>query len=375
MEAVGRLAGGVAHDFNNILTAITNYADLGLLKLPAQSPLRRNFEEIIAASDRAALLTQQLLAFSRRQVLSPRIIDVNAVIAELGKTLRRMLGADTELSIVAEAGPARIMADPVLIEQLILNLAVGARDAMPQGGAIDIATTSVELDSSFTLSHPAVAPGSYVCLAIGARGPGMILNFLDGLGGPDSAPQEAFTGGTLGPVAVKNIIQQCGGHAWVETSPDSGATVRICFPAVSAAASGSTSPDSTFELPRGGETVLLAEDDDSVRVVMGEVLRDLGYQVLEAREGREALAIAASYAGRIDILLTDVVMPGYGGSELRRRLAATRPGLRVLYISGVMDDVIAQHGCADPGAVFLQKPFSPWSLASRLRQALDAPAR
>ena len=374
MEAVGRLAGGVAHDFNNILTAITNYADLGLLKLQAQSPLRRNFEEIIAAADRAALLTQQLLAFSRRQVLSPRVIDVNAVIAELGKTLHRMLGADTELSIRTETGLSSIMADPALIEQLILNLTVSARDAMPQGGAIAIATTNVELDSSSPLGQTTVAPGAYVCLAISARGPGMTLNFLDGLGGPDSAQQEPFIGGTLGPVAVNNIIHQGGGQAWVETSSDSGTTVRICFPAVSAPAAGSTSPDSTFELPRGGETVLLAEDDDSVRVVMGEVLRDLGYQVLEAREGREALAIAASYAGRIDILLTDVVMPGFGGSELRRRLDATRPGLRVVYISGVMDDVIAQHGCVDPGAVFLQKPFSPWSLASRLRQALDAPA-
>jgi len=374
MEAVGRLAGGVAHDFNNILTAITNYADLGLLKLPALSPLRRNFEEIIAASDRAALLTQQLLAFSRRQVLSPRVIDVNAVIAELGKTLRRMLGADTELSIVTGTGLARIMADPALIEQLIINLTVSARDAMPQGGAIAIETTNVELDSSSALSQPTVAPGAYVCLAISARGPGLSSNFLEGFGRPKSAPQEAFTGGALGPVAVNDIIQQGGGRAWVETTPDSEATVRICFPTVTAAAAGSLSPDSIFELPRGDETVLLAEDDDSVRIVVGEVLRDLGYQVLEAREGREALAIAANFAGRIDILLTDVVMPGFGGSELQRRLFATRPDLRVLYISGVMDDLVALHGRADPDAVFLQKPFSPWSLASRLRQVLDSAA-
>ena len=374
MEAVGRLAGGVAHDFNNILTAITNYADLGLLKLPAQSPLRRNFEEIIAASDRAALLTQQLLAFSRRQLLSPRVIDVNTVIAELGKTLRRMLGADTELSVGTEPELARIMADPALIEQLILNLTVSARDAMPQGGTIALATTNIELDSSYTLSHPAVAPGAYVCLAVSARGPGMTVHYLDALGGPDNSQNELFTGGALGPVAINNIIQQGGGHAWVETAPNAGTTVRICFPAVSADAAGSYSPDGTFDLPRGSETVLLAEDDDSVRVVMGEVLRDLGYQVLEAREGREALDIAAGYAGRIDILLTDVVMPGFGGSELQRRLCATRPGLRVLYISGVLDDVITQNGQTDPGAVFLQKPFSPWSLAARLRQVLDAPA-
>ncbi|MHB8836699.1 MAG: response regulator [Candidatus Methylomirabilia bacterium] len=374
MEAVGRLAGGVAHDFNNILTAITNYADLGLLKLPAQSPLRRNFEEIIAASDRAALLTQQLLAFSRRQVLSPRAIDVNAVLAEMGKTLRRMLGADTELSIAAGTGPARILADPALIEQVILNLTVSARDAMPHGGAIAIETSCVELDSTYTLNHPAVAPGAYVCLEVGARGPGMNVNYLDALGGANSAPQEPFTGGALGPAAVNDIIRQGGGHAQIERSPNSGATVRIFFRVVDDAAAGSLATASSFALPRGSETVLLAEDDDSVRVVMGEVLRDLGYQVLEAREGREALEIAAGYPERIDILLADVVMPGFGGSELRRRLAATRPGLRVLYISGVMGEVISQHGHADLGADVLQKPFSPWSLASRLRQVLDAPA-
>ena len=176
-----------------------------------------------------------------------------------------------------------------------------------------------------------------------------------------------------GPAAVNDIIQQCGGHAQVETSPDSGTTARIYFPAAERRAVAMLAPAGAFGMPRGDETILLAEDDDSVRVVMGEVLRDLGYQVLEAREGGEALDIAAGHAGRIDLLLTDVVMPGFGGGELRRRLAPTRPGLRVLYISGVMDDVIVQRGQAEPGAVFLQKPFSPWSLASRLRQVLDAP--
>ncbi len=218
------------------------------------------------------------------------------------------------------------MADPALIEQLIINLTVNARDAMPQGGAIAIATTNIELDSSYTLSHTAVAPGAYVCLAVSARGPGMTANYLDALGGPDDATREPFTGFALGPAAINNIIQQGGGHAWVETSPTSGTTVRIFFPALSADAAGSFAPDSTFDLPRGGETVLLAEDDDSVRVVMGEVLRDLGYQVLEAREGREALAIAAGYAGRIELLLTDVVLPGFGGGELHRRLAADAAG-------------------------------------------------
>jgi signal transduction histidine kinase len=374
IEAVGRLAGGVAHDFNNILTAITNYADLGLLKLPPESPLRRHFEEIIAASDRAALLTQQLLAFSRRQVLAPRIIDVNTVIAELNKTLRRLLGSEIELSIQTGTGLARIMADPALVEQLIINLTVSSRDALRRGGAIALATANVELDAAYTLSHPAVAPGSYLCLELNARGPGLAADSPAALGGPAGSAQETHAVATLGPAAISDIIQQGGGHAQIESSPDSGTTVRIFFPAASAAPAGALVPDKAFGLPRGTETILIAEDDDSVRVVMGEVLRDLGYQVLEARGGQEAIVIAADLLGRIDVLLTDLVLPGFGGGELQRRLAATRPGLRVLYISGVMDDAIAQLGPAAEGAVILQKPFSPWSLASRLRTMIDAPA-
>ncbi len=373
MEAVGRLAGGVAHDFNNILTAITNYADLGLLRLPAENTLRRYFEEIIAASDRAALLTQQLLAFSRRQVLAPRAVDVNTIIAGLGKTLRRLLGADIELSIRTNAELPPIMADPALIEQLVINLTVSARDAMSQGGAIVIATTGTRFDASYTLIHPTVAPGDYICLTVGAHGPGMDADYLNGLGGFGDATQETRTGVTLGPAAVNDIIQQGGGHARIETTPASGSTVSIYFPAVNATAAVPYVPDSTFNLPRGDETVLLAEDDDSVRVVMGEVLRDLGYQVLEAREGRGALDIAAGHCGRIDILLTDVIMPGFGGNDLYRHLLATRADLRVLYISGVIDEVGTQRGPVDPGVVSLQKPFSPWSLAALVRQVLDAP--
>jgi signal transduction histidine kinase/CheY-like chemotaxis protein len=373
MEAVGRLAGGVAHDFNNILTAITNYADLGLLKLPAGSPLRRNFEEIIASSDRAAVLTQQLLAFSRRQPLAPRVIGVNSVIASLGKTLRRVVTPDIELSIRTDAGSDRIMADSALIEQLIINLVASAREAMPQGGAIGIATANAELDAAYTLSHPAVAPGAFLCLTLRAHGPGMAAGLLDALGGPGSARRESHSNVPLGVAAVNDIIQQCGGHAHVETSPDSVTTARICFPVAGAEGSAMLAPVVANGMPRGDETILLAEDDDSVRVVIGVVLRDLGYQVLEAREGGDALAIAAAHAGRIDLLLADLVMPGFGGHELRRRLAPARPGLRVIYISGVPDDEIVQGGQAEPGAVFLHKPFSPWSLASRLRQVLDAP--
>ena len=235
----------MAHDFNNILTAITGYADLGLLKMPAESPLRRNFEEILAASERAALLTQQLLAFSRRQVITPRVIDINAVFAELGKTLRRLLGADIDLSIRPTQGLARIMADPALIEQLIINLVVSARDAMPHGGAIAIDDRRARSSTRPTRSTiPRSPPGPYVCLTISAHGPEWPRSTCDALCGPAGAPQEPQTGIALGPAAVSDIIQQGGGHAPLGTSPDAGTTVRIYFPAVSADAAGAPRPDS-----------------------------------------------------------------------------------------------------------------------------------
>jgi len=260
------------------------------------------------------------------------------------------------------------MADAALIEQMIINIVMNARDALPQGGAISLATANAEFDAAYTLNHPAVAPGTYGCLVLTANGPGIAADFLDALGGPGGAAPEPGASVTLGPAAIKDIIQQGGGHTLIEKSPASGTTVRICFPAASAAAT-----DKAFGLPRGSETILIAEDDDSVRVVIGEVLRDLGYQVLEARGGLEAYGTAVNHPGPIDVLLTDLVLPGYGGVELHRRISAARPGLRVLYISGVMDEMATQPGLGTSGAVILQKPFSPWSLASRLRAMLDAP--
>ncbi len=374
MDAVGRLAGGVAHDFNNILTAITSYADLGLLKLPAQSPLCHNFEQIIAASDRAALLTQQLLAFSRRQVLAPRVIDVNIVIAELLKPLRRLLGVDMELSVNIDPSPTRILADPALIEQMIINLMVCVRDALPRGGAVTLETATTRFDAEYTISHPAVAPGKYVCTTIGARGSGLAAESFRAHCVPGIATLEVSAGAALGPAAINDIIRQSGGHARVEPAGDGEVTLRIFFPAVEAvAASPTTTADGASTLPRGSETILLAEDDDSVRIVVAEILRDLGYQVLEAREGREALAIAAAHTGRIDVLVTDLMMPLFGGVELQGRLCKARPDLRALFISGVTDDSIVRHGLVGPDTLFLEKPFSPWALANRLRQVLDAP--
>jgi len=372
MEAVGRLAGGVAHDFNNILTAITNHADLGLLKAPPPSAVRRHFEEIIASSERAALLTQQLLAFSRHQTLSPRVVDVNAVVTELGKTLRRLLGADIELTIATGAGPASILADPVLVEQVVINLALCARDAMPQGGTLLLQTARAEFDAQYTRAHPAVAPGTYLCLSLSAGGPGMDTGFLDELGGASDPAREPRGSATLGPAAIKDIIRQGGGRALVEVSDLPGVTARIFFPIIERTAAAASAAESSFQLSRGTETVLLAENDDSMRVVIGEVLRDLGYQVLEARDGREALALSTTYGGGIQILLTDVVLPGCGGHELHRLLGAAHPGIRALYVAGIMDNATERHGGLEQGDESLRKPFSPWALASKLRHVLDA---
>jgi signal transduction histidine kinase/CheY-like chemotaxis protein len=353
MEAVGRLAGGVAHDFNNILTTITNYADLGLMKLPAGAPLCRNFEEILASVERATLLTQQLLAFSRRQVVEPRLLDLDAILAEMGKMLRRLLGADVDLRVQAGAGAARVFADPALIEQAVINLALGARDAMPRGGTLVIETASA-----------------------GAAGadPGTVRLTVSDSGAGDASPaadRDAQPGAGLGLAAVAEIVRQSGGALRVQVDPGGGSSVHVTFPAAPAADPSGAQP-ALPGLPRGSETILLAEDDDSVRVVVGEVLRDLGYRVLEAREGRAALTLAETHPGPIDLLLSDVVMPGMSGTELHRRLAARRPGLRALMISGYSDDSVSRHGAAAADVEFIQKPFSPWALATRLRGLLDA---
>jgi signal transduction histidine kinase len=371
MEAVGRLAGGVAHDFNNILTAITSHADLALLKLTEASPLTRNLEEILTAAERAALLTQQLLAFSHRQAFAPEVIAINAILAELGKPLRRLLGTDVELSIANDPAGTRILADPVLIEQLIINLMVSARESLPRGGRVALAAAGVDLDAAFTNTHPAATPGRYLRLTVAVDGAGLARGTLRAMCGQADGAQDARAGAALGPAAVCDIIRQSAGHTDVDATPEGGILVRIHFPAANAAAPAAQ--HGVQQLPGGSETVLLAEDDDSVRVVVAEVLRDLGYRVLEARDGREAQAVAAAHGGEIDALVADVVLPGCGGSELRRSLAATRPALRALFISGTADHASALQALPEPGVVLLSKPFSPWSLASRLRQVLDVP--
>jgi len=371
MEAVGRLAGGVAHDFNNILTAITNYADLALLRLEPASPLRRNLEEILAAADRAALLTQQLLAFSRRQIISPRVVDLNAIIAEMAKMLRRLLGSDIELAVHTQTGLPRIFADAGQIEQIIINLALNARDAMPRGGRLTIETAATRLEGAGGPGVPAASSPSHVRLRINDTGEtGNLAPSVGNLNLPvTGGPSRPGTG--LGLAAVEGIVRLSGGRVLVDAGAGVGTAFSIYFPATLAAGQPG-SPAAPNAMPRGTETILLAEDDDSVRIVIVEVLRDLGYRVLESRDGQDALAAAESHPGRIDLVLSDVVLPGMSGTELQGRLQRARPGLRLLLLSGT-DDAMARQGIASRGLPFLQKPFSPWALATRLREVLDAP--
>ncbi|HEY5999543.1 MAG TPA: response regulator, partial [bacterium] len=350
LEAVGRLAGGVAHDFNNILTAITSYAELGLLRLDGASPLRRNFGEILAAADRAALLTQQLLAFSRSQHLAPRPVDLGAVIAEMGKMLRRLLGEDVELEVRAAHGAARVFADPVQVEQVVINLALAARDALPGGGRLLIETEGAGGD----------ARGA--ALRLSFRGPGA------GTLSEERGEREDRPGAPLGLAAVRGIVERSGGDLRI-FAEDGGTVVHVRFPGTDP---GKDAPAGAIAPQRGSETILLAEDDESVRCVIGVALRDLGYRVVETRGGREALD-AARQSGPVDLLLADVVMPGMSGPQLARELRRASGPLRVLYVSGCTDEVLERHGALAAGAHLLRKPFSPAMLGDRVRRVLDAP--
>jgi CheY-like chemotaxis protein len=368
MEAVGRLAGGVAHDFNNILTAITSYAELGLLRLPAEDPVRRTFEQILTAADRAAVLTRQLLAFSRRQVLAPRIMDPNAVVAGMAPLLRRLLGEQVEFAFRRGPAPALISADPAQLEQAIVNLAMNSRDAMPRGGTFVLETARVRFDEGASATHPEAPPGDYLCISVSDTGTGMTEEVRQRVFEPFFSTKERVTGSGLGLAAVYGIVRQSGGHLWFYSEPGIGTTFKLYFPI--AGESAEAPRPAAAALPRGTETILVTEDDDSVRAVVVETLRSLGYRVLEAGDPREGIAAAAAHEGPIDLLLTDVVMPGLGGRELYDRLLPARPGLRVLFISGYTDDAIARHGILAHGDRLLEKPFSQSALAFGVREAL-----
>jgi two-component system cell cycle sensor histidine kinase/response regulator CckA len=374
MEAVGRLAGGVAHDFNNLLTAISGYCDLLLHRLPDYSGLRKDVEEIRKAGDRAAALTRQLLAFSRRQVLQPKVLDLNEVVANLGHMLRRLIGEDIELSLELSPDLGQVKADPGQIEQVIANLAVNARDAMPDGGRITVTTANVDLSPAYAAAHPPVAPGPHVLLSIKDTGHGMDDETQAHLFEPFFTTQEKGKGTGLGLATVYGIVQQSGGHIRVNSAPGSGSVFRIYLPKVgngALAQPGADRPRPTIASP-GTETILLVEDEDVVRLLAQEILRMNGYTVLEARHGREALLMSEAHRGPIHLMLTDVVMPKMSGRELSERLRPMRPDTRVLFMSGYTDDAIGHHGVLDEGIAFLQKPFTAENLSLKIREVLDA---
>ena len=372
MEAVGRLAGGVAHDFNNILTAITGHAELLLEDLGLHDPRRADVDEIRRSAERAAGLTRQLLAFSRQQVLQPKVVDVNALVLDMDKLLRRLIGEDVELATVLDPALGRVKADPGQLEQVIVNLAVNARDAMPDGGKLTLETRNIDLDSSYTLEHSLVKPGPYVQLTVSDSGIGMDEETQAHAFEPFFTTKPRGQGTGLGLAMVYGTVKQSGGFIWVYSEPGHGATFKIYLPRVDTPTEPATLPAPTVQPARGSETVLLAEDEPAVRAIAQQALERHGYTVLAAPSGAAALALAAQHAATIDLLLTDVVMPGMSGRDLADRLTAQRPGIRVLYISGYTDNAIVRHGMLEPGLAYLQKPFRPHALVRKVREVLDA---
>ena len=374
LEAVGRLAGGISHDFNNLLTVILGYSDISLRQLGEDHPLRRNLEEIVRASERAAALTRQLLAFSRKQVMQPKVFDVNTVVTELEKMLRRMIGEDIELRVSLQSDLGNIKADPVQLEQVIMNLVVNARDAMPKGGKLSIETTNVYLDESYARDHVSVEPGHYVMLAISDTGVGMDAETRQRIFEPFFTTKAPGKGTGLGLSMVYGIVRQSGGNIWVYSEEGTGTTFKIYFPRVTETAEEYKRAAMTLPVPQGSETILLVEDAEWVRKLARQVLEGAGYRVLEASSADAAIRMCESSNNgtRIDLLLTDVVMPGMSGNDMSKHVLVKRPNLPVLYMSGYTDDAIVQHGVLEPGINFIQKPFSPDALALKVREVLDA---
>jgi len=372
MEAVGRLAGGVAHDFNNLLTVITGCAHMLLQDLSGSDPLRINAEEILRAVDRASALTNQLLAFSRRQVARPRPADLSALVANMDRMLRRVIGEDVELATDLSPTLAKVKADPMQIEQVIMNLVVNSRDAMPAGGKITIRTADVQLDREFARLHPTARPGAYVLLSVSDNGNGMDDEIKAHLFEPFFTTKEQGKGTGLGLSMVYGIVRQCGGEIAVASEPGQGATVSIYLPRMEGAADETTASIAPAVIQSGRETILLVEDEDEVRRLVRDVLSRQGYTVIEASDPDGALRLSEEFQRPIDLLLSDVVMPQMSGPELARRLAPRRPKMKVLFMSGYTDDPALGEGGRNP---LLRKPFAPQDLAHRLRQTLDGPAQ
>jgi CheY-like chemotaxis protein len=369
MEAIGRLAGGVAHDFNNLLTVITGYSERLQSSLAEADPLRRAADAIRRSADRAASLTQQLLAFSRRQILAPSVFEPNAAITGVQKLLARMLGEDVRLEVSLGADAGHVMADPHQIEQVLLNLAVNSRDAMPEGGTLTLRTRQVRAADAAQLATLWPGDTALVEIAVADTGCGMDEETLSHLFEPffTTKPQSKGTG--LGLPTVYGIVQQSSGRIFVDSAPGRGTTFRIYLPRVDAPVQA---PGTTPKAgpPGAGETILLVEDEEPVRTLLRDVLRRFGYTVLEAPDGPEAEEASAAHPGTIDLLLTDLVMPRMNGMQVAASITGSRPGTRVLYMSGFTDHPLVQRGVADGRMAFIAKPFTPEGLARKIREVL-----
>ncbi|HEY6248453.1 MAG TPA: two-component regulator propeller domain-containing protein [Candidatus Angelobacter sp.] len=370
MEAVGKLAGGIAHDFNNLLTVIRGHTQM-MLDRAQNEELRGDLERVAEAAARASSLTSQLLAFSRRQVLQPKVFNLNALVLNLEKMLRRLIGEDVEMVVAPAPDLGSVKADPGQIEQVIMNLVLNARDAMPKGGNLTVETANVDLDEAYAREHAAVRPGHYVMLAVSDTGVGMDPDTLAHVFEPFFTTKEMGKGTGLGLSTVYGIVKQSDGNIWVYSEPGRGTTFKIYFPRVDAPGESLTPEQRPAVGIRGNETILLVEDDYQVRELARAVLAACGYTVLAAENPSAVTSLCERHSGPIHLLLTDVVMPGLGGRELARQVLASRPGTKVLYMSGYMTNAIVHHGELDRGTFFLPKPFTPASLASKVRQVLD----
>jgi two-component system cell cycle sensor histidine kinase/response regulator CckA len=372
VEAIGRLAGGIAHDFNNLLTVIRGYSQLSLLELKEDDKLRENIEEVQKATQKASDLTRQLLAFSRRQIMDMKVLDLNTLLRDLNKMLRRVIGEDIELVTVLAEDLGRVKTDSGQIEQVILNLAVNARDAMPNGGKLILETTNVDLDEGYARAHVAVTPGRYVMFSLSDTGVGMSPEVKEHLFEPFFTTKEKGKGTGLGLSTVYGIVKQSGGNIWAYSEPGRGATFKIYLPRVNEPLKEIKERVLSEEIPRGSETILAVEDEEEVRKLTVQILKGQGYTVLEASHGEEAMKVAKEHGGDgIHLLLTDVVMPGMSGSELAKSLGSLLPKMKVLFMSGYTDNAIVHHGVLEEGVNYIQKPFTVDALAHKVREVLD----
>lgn len=372
VEAIGRLAGGVAHDFNNLLMTIKGCSELLLNAFDRRDPRREEVEEILKAADRATSLTRQLLAFGRRQVLQPQLLNLNSVVMNMDKMMRRLIGEDIQLVTILDKELWSVKVDPGMIEQVIMNLAVNSRDAMPHGGKLILETSNVIHDEEYASSHVSVKPGHYVMLAVSDNGCGMDKETQSHLFEPFFTTKEKGKGTGLGLSTVYGIIKQSGGNIWPYSEAGQGTTFKIYLPRADKMASMYKPRSRPATAPGGTETILLVEDEEAVRAMVSRILQNKGYTLLEASNGNEAIQICQQYEGPIHLMVTDVIMPQMSGRELAERLAPILPEMKVLYMSGYPDNTIVQHGVLEAGTAFLQKPFTLNALELKVREVLDS---